>query len=144
LATYFGASPKEGDAMTERDMQRLEAAIGRSLSPSVRQFFLNFSPELRGLERDEDFDAFKLTDDADALIEMNMPGRSHYIPHDWAPHMFILGADGSGVTYWVDLASKHGAVQCFEAGQAAEYSDEVAESLTEFAEKTGEPGDDDE
>lgn len=126
--------------MTESEMQRLEAGLGHALPQPVRQFFLNFPPEHGDLERDEDSDEFELTDDADALIEMNAP-ESAYRPHDWAPHMFILGADGSGGTYWVDLPS--GKVHCFEAGQAAEYSDEVAESLTELAERSAAPGSDD-
>ena len=62
--------------MTEKDLQRLESAIGRPLSPAVRHFFLNFPPELRTPEdeRDPDPDDFELTDDADQLIQMNTPG----------------------------------------------------------------------
>lgn len=121
--------------MTEHEMKRLETALARRLSPPVRQFFLNFPEALRDIERDEDFDGFELIDDPDALIEMNLEGKSYYLPHDWAPHMFILGADGSGLTFWADLNSQKGAVLCFEAGQAAEYSDDVADSLAEFAER---------
>lgn len=119
--------------MTEQDLRRLEGEIGRSLSPAVRTFFLNFPPELLEVESDPDDDDFLLMDDADALIEMNRPGKHFYQPIDWTPRMFILGAGGCGETFWVDLDSEHGTVYRFDAGQEAEDSDEMADSLEEFA-----------
>lgn len=122
--------------MTTEDLQRLERSLGRPLSPAVRQFFLNFPPELRARAEEHDpdgYDDFVLTDDVDELIAMNDPAQSYVLPLDWAPHMFILGAGGCGETYWVDLDDEQGSVHRFEAGQEAEYSDPVADSLEELA-----------
>lgn len=119
--------------MTERDMRRLESAIGQTLPPAIRRFFLNFPPELRDVEADPDGDEFTLSDDPDHLIEINMPGRHYYQPVDWTPNMFLLGAGGSGETFWVDLNSKSGAVYRFDAGQQGQDSDDIADSLEQFA-----------
>lgn len=119
--------------MTTNDLQRLESALGRSLSPAVREFFLNFPPELHTIaaESDPDEGDFQLTEDVDTLIELNSE-RSWYRPIDWSPKIFILGAGACGETYWVDLDSADGTVWRFDAGQEAQYSDE-RDSIAEFA-----------
>ena len=119
--------------MTERDMKRLEGAIGRPLPPAVRTFFLNFPPALREIESDPDADDFELTDDADLLIEFNLPGQHFLQPTDWTPDVFILGAGGCGETFWIDLASPRGSVHRFDAGEEAGASAELADSIEEFA-----------
>jgi hypothetical protein len=123
--------------MTERAMRRLEGAIGRTLPPTVRGFFLNFPPALRDTEGDPD--DFRLTDDADALIEMNTPGGHIYQPPDWTPDMFLLGAGACGETFWVDLGGERGSVHRFDAGEEAGASAELGDSLTEFARGLLEP-----
>ncbi len=119
--------------MTERDMKRLEGAIGRALPPAVRMFFLNFPAALREMATDPNADDFQLTDDPDALIEFNLPGQHFYQPLDWTPDVFILGAGGCGETFWIDLASPRGSVHRFDAGEEAGASAELADSIEEFA-----------
>jgi SMI1 / KNR4 family (SUKH-1) len=119
--------------MLKGDLKRLEDALGRPLSPAVRQFFLNFPPELREIVSDPDVDDFVLTDDVESLIEMNDRTRSYLPPLDWSPKILILGAGGCGETFWVDLDDERGAVYRFEAGQEAQFSDHLADSLDEFA-----------
>ena len=119
--------------MTERDMQRLESAVGQQLPPVVRTFFLNFPPELRDREPDPDNDDFMPSDDVDFLIEINKPGAHGLQPVDWAPHMFILGAGGCGETFWIDLKSERGAVYRFDAGEEAGASADLADSIEDFA-----------
>jgi hypothetical protein len=48
--------------------------------------------------------------------------------------MLIVGEGGCGEMYWVDLDDERGPVYRLEAGQEAEFSDPVADSLEEFAE----------
>jgi hypothetical protein len=119
--------------MTERDLRRLEAAIGRSLSPAVRQFFLNFPTALRERDEDDDGDDFALTDSADDLIRMNTPGPGRIMIPNAGPNVFALGSGDCGETWWVDLDDEHGAVYFCDAGTYAEYSDRVSESIEEFA-----------
>jgi hypothetical protein len=131
--------------MTEHDLQRIEQAIGRPLSAAVRRFFLNYPEELRTTTRatggeDEDGNPHtecpadsELGDDPDAIIGANTPGQSYLLPLDWAPNMLILGAGACGETYWVDLDDEGGSVHRFEAGQEAADSDDLADSLEEFA-----------
>jgi hypothetical protein len=121
--------------MTQRDLARLEAAIGRPLSPAVRQFFLNFPPELHisDDERDPDTDDFDLTDDTDSLIQLNKPGVGGLVPYNAEPRMFMLGCGGCGETWWVDLDDECGAVYFFDAGTDVHDSDRVADSIDEFA-----------
>ena len=119
--------------MTERDMKRLEGAIGRTLPPAVRTFFLNFPQALREPPDDPDADDFELTDDADTLIEFNLPGQHFFQPVDWTPDVFILGTGGCGETFWIDLTSPRGSVHRFDAGEEAGASAELAESIEDFA-----------
>jgi hypothetical protein len=123
--------------MTDADLQRLETAIGRPLPAAVREFFLNFPPGLRipDEERDPDFSDFELTDDVDALIQMNTPGWGRVILPEAGPNFFALGCGGCGETWWIDLDDEHGAVYFADAGTEAEFSDRVADSLAEFAQR---------
>jgi len=121
--------------MTQAEMQRLEGAIGRTLPDPVRHFFLNFPTELRDREPDPEDDDFALTDDADALIEMNRPGLCGLQPLDWMPDVFILGAGGCGETFWIDLTSPQGSVHRFDAGEEAGASAELADSIVDFADQ---------
>ena len=123
--------------MTAGELQRLETAIGRPLSPPVRDFFLNFPPALRtpDEERDPDDSDFELTDDADDLIAMNADGwRRIWLPNA-GPNFFALGCGGCGETWWVDLDDATGAVYFADAGIHAEFSDQVVDSLAEFAQR---------
>jgi len=122
--------------MTESDVRRLEAQVGRPLSPPVRHFFLNFPPALRELAETADPDTaddFYLTDDIDAMIRYHAVGWGNLTPLDWEPRMLILGSGACGETFWVDLDSPTGMVYRFEAGQEARYSDHMADTLAEFA-----------
>ncbi len=121
--------------MAPSDLQRLETAIGRSMPQAVRDFFLNFPPELRVADEDRDSDAddFELTDDVDALIRMNTEGWSNLALPGAGPNFFALGAGGCGETWWVDLDSENGTVYFADAGTYAKHSDHVADSLAEFA-----------
>ena len=123
--------------MTTPDLERLETAIGRPLSPPVRAFFLNFPPGRRVADEDRDPDAddFELTDDADALIAMNADGLGRVWLPGAGPNFFALGCGGCGETWWVDLDDAHGAVYFADAGTYAEHSDHVADSLAEFAQR---------
>lgn len=122
--------------MIPADLERLETAIGRPL-PAVREFFLNFPPGLRtpDKERDPDADDFELTDDADALIQMNRPGWGGVAIPGAGENVFVLGSGGCGETWWVDLDGERGAVYFCDAGTSAEDSDHVADSLAEFAQR---------
>jgi hypothetical protein len=129
--------------MTEADLRRIEAAIGRPLSAAVRRFFLNYPEELRTTTRElggEDKGGgpftecpadYELCGEADGIIKMNGPGGLVY--GDWPASRLVVGAGGCGETYWVDLDDEKGAVYRFEAGQQDD-SDEVAGSLEDFAE----------
>jgi hypothetical protein len=123
--------------MTAADLQRLETAIRRPLSPAVRQFFLSFPPGLRtpDEEREPDDSDFELTDDADDLIRMNTPGWGCIVIPNAGPNVFALGSGGCGETWWVDLDDEHGAVYFCDAGTYVENSDRVADSLSEFAQR---------
>ena len=128
--------------MTLSDILRIEAAIGRAVSPAVREFYLNYPAELRttttGYEDDEGSTItespadYELCDSADGLIALNdrRPGGNAALME---ANQFILGAGGCGETYWVDLDDVTGAVYRIEAGEDVKYSEEVAGSLAEFA-----------
>ncbi len=128
--------------MTSPDVLKIEAAIGRALSVAVREFYLNYPAELRtattGYEDDEGNTITEcpadneLCDSADGLIALNdrRPGGNAAFME---ANQFILGAGGCGETYWVDLDDVKSAVHRFDAGQDANYSDDVAGSLAEFA-----------
>jgi hypothetical protein len=119
--------------MTERDLKKLEGAIGRALPLAVRTFFLNFPAALREKESDPDTDDFQLTDEVDVLIEFNTPGQCGLQPLDWTSDVFILGSGGCGETFWINLASERGSVHRFDAGEEAGASAELADSIEEFA-----------
>ncbi|HSQ58183.1 MAG TPA: SMI1/KNR4 family protein [Gemmata sp.] len=121
--------------MTATDLQRLETAIGRSFPQPVREFFLDFPPALRVADEDRDPDDsdFELTDDADALIHMNTDGPDRVWLPEAGPNFFALGCGGCGETWWVDLDSEKGTVYFADAGTYARQSDNVADSLAEFA-----------
>jgi hypothetical protein len=121
--------------MTNADLRRVEAGIGRPFPVTVREFFLNFPPGLRTPDEDHDLDAddFELTDDADALIAMNTGGSQRVWLPNAGPNFFALGCGGCGETWWVDLDDPNGAVYFADAGTYAEDSDRVADSLAEFA-----------
>jgi hypothetical protein len=123
--------------MTTADLHRLETAIGRPLSAAVREFFLNFPSGLRISAEDQDPDdmEFSLTDDADALIAMNTAGWQRLWLPNAGPNFFALGCGGCGETWWVDLDDPNGAVYFADAGTEAEFSDRVADSLAEFAQR---------
>jgi hypothetical protein len=123
--------------MTKADLQRLEAALGRPVPKGLREFFLSFPPELRSAadERDPDDSDFELTDDVDALIAMNTEGRSRLWLPNAGPNFFALGCGGCGETWWVDLDDENAAVYFADAGTEAEYSDRVASSINEFAQR---------
>jgi hypothetical protein len=131
--------------MTAADLRRLETAIGRPLSPPVREFFLNFPPGLRTPDenRDPDYSDFELTDDADALIQMNTDRWARVWLPNAGPNFFALGCGGCGETWWVDLDDKSGAVYFADAGTEAEYSDRVADSIAEFARRMLDAGEKD-
>src|SRR4051812_21509137 len=127
--------------MTSEDLTRLEQAIGRPLSPAVRHFFLHYPPELRSVTRTilaeygEDIAMTEcaadneLCDDADALIEMNRD----VVPLEKTANVLVIGGGDCGELFWVDLDDARGAVYRCEAGQEAEYSDHLADSLEDFA-----------
>ena len=128
--------------MTQGDLQRIEKAIGRSLSVIVRRFFLNYPPELRttirALGPDDDGNMYpecaadnELCDSADHLIEMN--DREGGWAADYPDNILILGAGECGETYWVDLDDEKGAVHRFDAGTDVEDSDQPWGSIDEFA-----------
>jgi hypothetical protein len=130
--------------MTEQDLQRIETALGRPLSEAVRRFFLNYPEELRTTQRDmgEDDEGnpstecpadYELPGDADAIIAANTPGLVSLCPPDRPGHMLVLGAGACGEVYWVDLDSPAGTVYRFEAGQDPQDSQDMADSLEEFA-----------
>jgi hypothetical protein len=121
--------------MTGDDLRRLEAAIGRSLPRGVQKFFLNFPPGLRTPEEelDPDFSEFELTDDADALIQMNAAGPYNLSLPEAGPNFFALGSGGCGETWWIELDTENGTVYFADAGTYARHSDHVADSLAEFA-----------
>jgi hypothetical protein len=123
--------------MSPADLQRLEGAIGRSLPAAVREFFLNFPPELRIADEDRDPDDsdFELTDDVEALIAMNTPGYDRIIIPGAGSNVLALGCGGCGETWWVNLDDERGAVHFCDAGTYAEDSDHVADSLAEFAQR---------
>src|SRR5262245_16302542 len=123
--------------MTATDLQRLETAIGRPLSRAVREFFLNFPPGLPtpDEERDPDDLDFELTDDVEALIAMNTDGWARLWLPNAGPNFFALGCGSCGETWWVDLDDENGAVYFAEAGTDAEFSDRIADSIAEFAER---------
>src|SRR5437660_1681707 len=120
--------------MTEADLYRVEAAIGRGFPAAVRDFFLNIPPALRtpDEERDPDDSDFELPDDADALIRMNTDGWACLHLPNAGPNFFALGCGGCGETWWVDLDDPRGAVYFADAGTYAQHSDRVADSLPEF------------
>jgi hypothetical protein len=121
--------------MTLAELQRLEAAIGRGLPLGVREFFLNFPERLRkgDEDRDPDDSDFELTDDVEALIQMNSDGYDRIIIPGAGANVLALGCGGCGETWWVDLDTEQGAVYFCDAGTYAEDSDHVADSLAEFA-----------
>jgi hypothetical protein len=130
--------------MTEADLLRIEEAIGQPLSAPLRQFYLNYPQELRTLESliGEDDEGnlhyecaadYELSDNVENIIDMNRPGQGYYQPLDWTPNIFILGAGGCGETFWVPLNDPNGSVYRFEAGQEAEDSDLVADTIEDFA-----------
>ena len=131
--------------MTHDDLLRIEQAIERPLPEAVRRFFLNYPPALRSTARnlgpDQDGQPSlecaadnELCDTADAIVALNAPGLTSPRPLDWSPRMLIVGQGGCGEVYWVDLDAAGCPVFRFEAGQEAELSDPVADSLEEFAE----------
>ena len=127
--------------MTQDDLRRIEQAIGRPLSAAVRRFFLNYPPELRTTARDlgptpegepyrECAADNELCDSADAVIALN---RREGWASDFPDNLLIVGAGECGETYWVDLDDERGAVYRFEDGTEPEYSDQLWDSLEEFA-----------
>jgi hypothetical protein len=131
-------------AMTENDLLRIEREIKRPLPAAVRRFFLNYPPELRTTTRDmgtdQDGEPYlecaadsELCDAPDGIVALNAPGLTSPRPLDWSPRMLIVGMGGCGEVYWVDLDDERGPVYRFEAGQEAESSDPMADSLEEFA-----------
>jgi hypothetical protein len=128
--------------MTGHDLDRIEQALSRPLSPAVRQFFLNYPPDLRGTVRDlgptpdgEPYTEcpadYELCDTADAIVALNDPKAG--IMLDDATHRLVLGQGGCGETYWADLTDPGGAVYRFDSGTDPKYSDPVAATLEEFA-----------
>jgi hypothetical protein len=131
--------------MTANDLQRIEAALGRPLPAAVTRFFLNYPPELRstvreigGPDEDGEGDPYtecaadaELSDNPDRIIEMN--SRQSGWDADFPDNMLIVGGGESGETYWVDLDDQRGPVYRFEAGTEPEHSDQLWESLEEFA-----------
>jgi hypothetical protein len=128
--------------MTQDDVRRIEQAIGRSLPAAVRQFFLNYPPELRSTARDlgptPDGEPYlecpadnELCDSADAIIALNDP-QSGMLLGD-AANMLIVGQGECGELYWVALDDAHGVVSRLEAGMEPEFSDRLADSLEIFA-----------
>ena len=131
--------------MTEDDLGRIERAIGRPLTAAVRRFFLAYPPALRATTRDmgpdQDGEPYlecaadgELSDDPDAIIALNAPGDGGLSHPGRTPRMLVVGEGGCGEVYWVDLDDERGPVYRLEAGQDAESSDPVADSLGEFAE----------
>jgi len=130
--------------MTADDVQGIEREVGRSLPEAVRQFYLNYPPELRSTARDmgidQDGNAYRecaadneLCDGADQLIAMNADGPNGLRPLNWNSNVLVVGCGGCGEVFWVDIADERGPVYCFESGQDATPIDPVAGSLREFA-----------
>jgi len=127
--------------MTPSDIQRIEAAIGRTLSATVREFYLNYPAALRATKASYDDEGNTITEcpadtelceSADGLIALNnrRPGGNAALME---ANQFILGAGECGETYWVDLDNATGAVYRFESGEDPKYSQDIAGSLAEFA-----------
>jgi hypothetical protein len=128
--------------MTSHDLERIERALSRSLSPAVRGFFLAYPPELRGTTRDlgptpegEPYLEYaadnELCDSADAIIALNDPRAGLLL--DGADHRLVVGQGGCGEIHWVDLNDPGGAVYRCGAGTEPEHSDRLADSLEQFA-----------
>jgi hypothetical protein len=128
--------------MTQDDLQRIEQAIGRLLSAAVRRFFLHYPPELRGTTRELGPDPEgepcvecaadnELCDTADAIVAHN--DRRSGRRSDFPDNLLILGEGGCGETYWVDLDDERGAVYRFEAGTDPGHSEQLWDSMEEFA-----------
>jgi hypothetical protein len=131
--------------MTENDLRRIEGAIGRTLPAAVRRFFLNYPPELRTTTRDMATDPdgepclecaadYELYDNPDAIIAVNSAGEGPLMHPERTARILIIGEGGCGEVYWVDLDDERGPVYRFEAGEEAESSEPVADSLELFAE----------
>jgi hypothetical protein len=128
--------------MTAHDLDRIEQALGRPLSPAVRRFFLNYPTELRGtvrhLGRTPDGEPYtecpadyELCDTADAIVALNDPRSG--IGFEAAFHRLVVGQGGCGEVYWADLDDPGGAVFRTEAGAQPHDSDPVVNSLEDFS-----------
>jgi hypothetical protein len=128
--------------MSSDDLQHIERAIGWSLSPAVRGFFLNNPAALRSTTRDlgptPEGEPYlecpadnELSDRADAIIALNAP--QAVLMFDDSGRRLVVGEGACGEVYWVDLDDPSGPVYRIEAGADPEDSDRLADSLEQFA-----------
>ncbi len=112
--------------MTERDLQQIEAAIGRPLSAAFRRFMEKPPPALH--------DTLLLCE-VEGLLELNRSGATA----DWPANQLAIGDNGCGDIYSVDLDDEQGAVYLsgphsgFESPAEDGYFEWVFDSLASLA-----------
>lgn len=139
-------APGGHTTMTEDNLQRIERAIGRRLSPALRRFYLAYPSELRTTFRTllegygEDVELREcpadreLLDRADDLIAVNTPDQKPAVM-GWTANCFVVGMDPDfGIQFWVDLDDPRAGVFRYETTPGGiQDSDRIADTIDDFA-----------
>jgi hypothetical protein len=101
--------------MTEDDLRKIEARLGRPLPPAFRNVMLNFPQALIDAatmtdpDGNEFMDEMMIAPDAEAILA----GITDREP-DWPETYIVVGSNGCGETYSVDIADP--ACPVYESG----------------------------
>ncbi len=93
--------------MNELDIVLLEQNLGVKLPADYKQLLLNYPRELEKLGAKE----LHLIDDIDWLVEQNLfaresPSEFFWWKKEWNKNYFVIGEDGNGNCFYINLSEK--------------------------------------
>jgi len=97
--------------MTLDDIDSVEKALSLQLPAEYKQFITNYPRRLANTEAPD----YACLDDAAVLISENQAVRGgHFYGQEWPKDLFLIGTNGCGDSYAIDMTVSPVAVQFFD------------------------------
>ncbi|MCQ3827847.1 SMI1/KNR4 family protein [Microbulbifer elongatus] len=121
--------------MNQQEVEFIEEKTGINLPECYKQVVLNYPGELLGTEAED----YELLNDPEVIIEENNEVRNNgYFGESWPAHYFIIGQNGCGDYYVVNLENREFSVgfACHEEMACHPYAASLSEFISKYLQET--------